>query len=359
MNNINDFDPNEDNIDEILEETHRQKDEEESQPKSDNVEEFNKNESFAENGVSNADSDSSNKKSNLDDDFDGYVYKNFVKRNYKKKMGKLKKFFIIFSSTILGLLLIAGITMFILVSSGKNSLLKDNVVSEKITTPTNAVVNGDDITYNGHTYRRNNNITTILFMGVDKRSLSDFSGIVGEGGQADCDFFVAVDTNTGKTTVFSISRDTMVDNNVYDTNGNFLRTKNEQIGLAYSRGDGKQGSCLNMATSVSRLFYGMPVNSYASLDLDGISVLNDEIGGVTVTVLGSEKTLPKAEFKSGETITLHGSAAEDYVRSRSIYMVDANNYRMQRQEQYLTNYVQKVLSESKHNLSLPINIYNK
>lgn len=274
----------------------------------------------------------------------------------KKKMGKGKKAALIILLSILGLLVAIAATLTTMIIMGQNALLNSNNTGLEISAPSFAEIQDNYVIYKGQKYEYNKNMTSTLFMGVDKRNKSEYSGIAGEGGQADAIFLMALNTENGKPTLISISRDTMVDVNYYDTLGQFTGTKKSQLCLAHSYGDGKEKSCENTAVSVSRMLYGIPVNSYAAIDLDSLSVLNDAIGGVTVNVL-EDLTAYDSAMKKGETVTLHGDQAETYVRSRA-KTLESNNLRMDRQKQYITNYMQKALSMTKNDIGLPLSLYN-
>lgn len=82
---------------------------------------------------------------------------------------------------------------------------------------TKVIDNGNYIFYNGHNYRYKDSMTSILFMGVDKDELGTVKNVVGTGGQADALYLIAIDTDNGVTTTFQISRNTMVDIDLYNT----------------------------------------------------------------------------------------------------------------------------------------------
>ena len=88
-----------------------------------------------------------------------------------------------------------------------------------------------------------------------------------------------------------------------------------QLALAHTYGSGEEDSCENTVLAVSNLLYGMEIDHYVSLTMDGVALLNDLVGGVTVEVLddfsGIDDTLVQ-----GETVTLKGQQALTYVRSR-------------------------------------------
>ena len=177
---------------------------------------------------------------------------------------------------------------------------------------------GKEVTYQGEKYVYNEDLVSILFLGVDKEAFEE-GGTVGDGkaGQADALFLLVLDTKTGKSRLIAISRDTMTDVNVYSDLGNFIGTEKLQLCLAYTYGDGKEKSCENTVRAVSRLFYGMPVAAYAALDLDAIAVLTDAVGGVEVTVT-KDLTIQDPSLKEGERKVLTGEQAQWYVRSRLV-----------------------------------------
>ena len=169
---------------------------------------------------------------------------------------------------------------------------------------------GKEVTYQGEKYVYNEDLVSILFLGVDKEAFEE-GGTVGDGkaGQADALFLLVLDTKTGKSRLIAISRDTMTDVNVYSDLGNFIGTEKLQLCLAYTYGDGKEKSCENTVRAVSRLFYGMPVAAYAALDLDAIAVLTDAVGGVEVTVT-KDLTIQDPSLKEGERKVLTGEQAQ-------------------------------------------------
>lgn len=286
------------------------------------------------------------------------------KKSSTKNQGKVsraKKKALIVSLSVLSVLLLltaAAVATLIVMSRKGESQLKENKTETVVTIPeeTEAEQKGEFIVYNGEKYCYNDNVINILCMGVDKSLQETSDENTGENGQADVLIMAVLDSETGKLTLINISRETMVDVNKYNVKGKFLGTENTQLCLAYAYGDGKEKSCTNTAESVSRLMYGMPVNAYAALDLDGISVLNDAVGGVSVEVL-EDLTRSDPALKAGNTVTLKGGQAHTYVRSRNTEVLESNNMRMDRQKQYLNAFLQKVVSETKADFSVPLNLY--
>ena len=278
----------------------------------------------------------------------------------KHKMKNSKKIHITVVSCILGLCLLVVGTFGFLYYRGKNGLLDKSGMSLNPPGDTKVIDNGNYIFYNGHNYRYKDSMTSILFMGVDKDELGTVNNVVGTGGQADALYLIAIDTDNGVTTTFQISRNAMVDIDLYNTAGDFIRTENNQICLSYAYGDGKETSAENTVRSVRRLFYGLPVaQSYTALDISGISALNDSIGGVTVTSPVTYKDdSNKVVYNEGQTYELHGKDAENFVRLRNHKSDNYNDNRMARQKAYLNAFIDKTVTMTKSDITTPVAIYN-
>lgn len=278
------------------------------------------------------------------------------KRRKNKGGGKKKILFIILGFLVF--FIVSVIAVFMVMSINGKNQLKKNKTTASVTVPEEAQTEneGQIVVYNGQKYCYNDNVIDILCMGVDKSIQETSDENIGENGQADVIIMAVLDSETGHLSLINISREAMVDVNQYNVKGKFLGTENMQICLSYAYGDGKERSCMNTAESVSRLLYGMPVHAYAALDLDGIGVLNDAVGGVSVEVL-EDLTGSNAALEAGKTVTLTGDLAHTYVRSRNSEVLESNNMRMERQKQYLNAFLQKAISETKSDVSVPLNLY--
>lgn len=278
----------------------------------------------------------------------------------KKPSVSRSRIFLQILLVLLAFLLCVVTTVLILAAVGKKRLLRHQ--GTNITVPSNYVQaaenDGKNITYNGERYQYNEKVTNILIMGIDRKKLSQTaSETYGANGQADVLFLVSLDTETGNMTVIPISRDTMVDIDLYAADGQYLGVSNQQICLSFSYGDGRKKSCENTCTAVSRLLYGMPIHSYLAIDLDAIRLLNDAIGGVTVTV-NEDIDLYSMHLKKGDTVTLKGSYALRYIRGRD-QSLEANNVRMERQKNYAKAFYSQTIQMTKKDLTTPIRLYNR
>ena len=266
---------------------------------------------------------------------------------------------------ILLLLELFGVIAFLVMElMGRKAMHAQNQVETVITVPEveDVVVekNGEYITYKGEKYVYNENITSVLCMGVDKYNIDQEEIVIGNGGQADMLMLAIMDTESGKVKLWNISRDSMTDVDIYNVDGEYVRTEKMQACLAFAYGDGKHGSCENTVKSVSRLLYGMPIQSYAVLDMEAIQPLNDALGGVEVTI--HEGDILPAHFIPGTTVLLKGKDVKSYVQSRRTELpgepIDSNNNRMARQRQYMMNFIQKAMEKTKEDISTPLNLFN-
>ena len=267
---------------------------------------------------------------------------------------------------ILFLLILLGIIGFLAAEIvGRNAMTGKVDDTIEVTAPETEDVEvekgGEYVTYKGQRYHYNENITSILCMGVDERELGAEDAGIGEAGQADMLMLAILDTGTGDVKLWNISRDSMTDVDIYNVEGEYVRTEEMQACLAFAYGDGSHESCENTARAVSRLLYGMPIQSYGVLHMDALRPLNDAIGGVEVKIHEGDILPPR--FKAGTTVLLKGNDVETYVRTRNIDWttngaLDSNNNRMERQRQYMMNFIQKVLQMTKEDISTPLTLFN-
>lgn len=218
--------------------------------------------------------------------------------------------------------------------------------------------NGKTIIYNGETYLLNEQITSILCIGVDKDDM-DAQEKVGYGGQADSLFLAVLDGQNQKMGIIGISRDSMVGVDIYDTAGNFVENKEQQICLSYAYGDGRESSCENTLRSASRLLYGVPIHGYVTIDMDAIGELTDLVGGVKVNP--AEEDREYFDFSLGKKgeILINGKEAEVFVRYRDITSLESNNERIRRQKTFLIAFANTVLAKTKEDLSTPVRLFQE
>ena len=198
-----------------------------------------------------------------------------------------------------------------------------------------APVDGREIAYyNGTAYAKKEDLETVLLLGVDK-----FEGETPEGyvnnQQADFLLLLVMDKQNETCTPIQLNRDTMTQIQILGVTGEAAGTFTGQLALAHTYGSGEEDSCENTVLAVSNLLYGMEIDHYVSLTMDGVALLNDLVGGVTVEVLDDFSGIDDS-LMQGETVTLQGPQALTYVRSRGGMEDSSNLHRMERQRQYLS-----------------------
>ena len=198
-----------------------------------------------------------------------------------------------------------------------------------------APVDGREITYyNDTAYARREDLETVLLLGVDK-----FEGETPEGyinnQQADFLLLLVLDEENETCTPIQLNRDTMTQIQILGVTGEPAGTFTGQLALAHTYGSGEEDSCENTVLAVENLLYGVGIDHYVSLTMDGVALLNDLVGGVTVEVLDDFSGIDDS-LVQGETVTLQGQQALTYVRSRGGLEDSSNLRRMERQRQYLS-----------------------
>ena len=215
------------------------------------------------------------------------------------------------------------------------------------------------VAHNGKKYRYNDKITTILCMGIDTSQEVE-SAEMGNAGQADTIFLLVLDEKTNKMSLIGIPRDTMTDISIYDMYGNYFTTQKDHIALQYAYADGKELSGSSMVSAVSNLMYGLPIHAYAAINMEAIAVINDAVGGVTVTVPTEDTDFLKASgYTGGEKVTLKGQEAVQFVRSRDCKTFASNNLRIARQKEYMLGFISAAKAKMSENMALPVQIFQK
>ena len=263
---------------------------------------------------------------------------------------KTKKVLIIILCVILGIAIILTSAFFIMLKLGENKLV-DNTGATDIKPNDEFIVNEDMITYKGENYKVNENVTSILVSGIDKDNVNEQRDF-GHNGQADTIFLVSLDTKTKQTKIIPISRETMVDFDRFNVDGQYAGIKNGQICLSYAYGNDAKSGSENVKSAVSRLLCGVNINSYVTVDLRIISTMSEALGGIELTSL--ETVEP---FTKGEKLNLKGREAVLYVQRRGTD-IDANNRRQARQKQFLSAFANKAGNSIVSDFTKLVKYYN-
>lgn len=209
--------------------------------------------------------------------------------------------------------------------------------------PVTATANKDtgELTYQGTAFRPKESVKAYLFMGIDRDGPAKSNQSYIDGGQADVQFLLVVDEKNETWQLLHINRDSMVEVPILGMTGQVIRTEYQQITLAHAYGDGGTDSCRNAVAAVSNMLGGQSIDGYFALNMGAISILNDFVGGVTVTI-ESDFSDVDPTLVMGQTITLNGQQAYNFIRTRRNVDDQTNLSRMQRHRQYMTGLGEKL-----------------
>ncbi|MCR5736863.1 MAG: LCP family protein [Eubacterium sp.] len=278
------------------------------------------------------------------------------KHHRKKRMSTKKKILLGIVIVLFSIILVIGSTFLIMRYLGKKEFLKRNQAA-KIRTfkDTYSYDDGHVVYYNGKKYVYNENMVSVVFLGIDRSKLGTEE--IGNAGQADAIYILSYDSKTGKAYVIPVSRETMTDVRLYTVSGQSAGIKKLQLCLAYGYGNGKDTSCENTLASLSDIFYNIPFHTYMALNWDGIGPLNDLSGGVSLTSLEDVET-QYSNITKGTQVTLLGNDAWSYVKYRNISKLESNNDRLERQKQYLNAYMSQMIPKVRSDFSMISKLYN-
>jgi len=215
---------------------------------------------------------------------------------------------------------------------------------------------GELIEYNDVTYKRKEMVKTYLVMGIDDAEYEGDQGNL-NGGQADAIGLLVVDEQAECYTVLQLDRDTICEVQVLNAKGKVVGTQEMQLCLAHAFGTGGKDSCENTKQAVETLLMGKTIDRYAALYMNAIPLLNDAVGGVTVTIEDDFSQSDKS-LVQGETITLNGEQVNTFVQARMSVGEGDNTSRMRRQRTYLSAYLKSAKAKLKEQPSLVFTLYN-
>ena len=193
--------------------------------------------------------------------------------------------------------------------------------------------------YNGKKYQYNNRVTTLLYAGLDSFDELKQTATYGDKARADSIMLIVLDEASKKMSVVAINRDTMTEVHRFSRNGGDLGTYVTHLGYAYANGDGGTASCENLKTAVSTLFNDLPIDGYMVSNQTSIVMINDLVGGVTVTVPNNDLATQYPELTEGNIVTLDESNVRAYVQQRDTAVDFSNEGRIERQKSFVLSFM--------------------
>lgn len=213
------------------------------------------------------------------------------------------------------------------------------------------------ITRNGVDYFPRQDITTILVMGVDQYGPVEDSGSYQNPGAADMVMLLIFDEAAEVCNILQLNRDTMLDMPVLGLGGRKAGTWYGQLAMSHTYGNGLKDSCENTRQTVSDMLYGLYIDYYIAMNMDAISIANDAVGGVPVTVT---EDFSRVDPSIGMgAVTLMGDQALNYVRTRKDIGDQLNLSRIQRQKDYITSFAQRLRADQDANSGFVVSVYEQ
>ncbi len=264
------------------------------------------------------------------------------------KILKHKKLLIVLAVILLFIITFIT-TAFIIINVGEKKLKQNNIAAVDNKDNVEEYDYTADVYHNGKPYVYNDNIINILVLGID-----EYVDSRKQQGQADAVYLISLDTDKKIVNIFSISRNTLASVDILDSDGKHYATEKQQICLAYAYGKSDEQSSINCAKSVSRLFYGIPINGYYTLYFDAVADIVDSVGGVEVTLLEEMPTLFSGK-KVGEKVTINGKNALAFLRTRG----ESNIPRHKRHMAFISSFITVAKKAVSKDLSLISEMYEK
>lgn len=199
-------------------------------------------------------------------------------------------------------------------------------------------VSSKTITRGDKSYFPRQDITIVMVLGIDQYGPVEDSESYNNRGAADMVMLLIFDEENQVCSALHLNRDTMVEMPVLGVDGKKAGTYFGQLALSHTYGSGLADSCENTRQTVSEFLYGIQIDYYIAMNMDAISILNDAVGGVTVTV---EDDFSQVDPTIGMgQVTLRGEQAINFVRTRKDVGDQLNLSRIERQKAYIDSFVE-------------------
>ena len=266
-----------------------------------------------------------------------------------KKLMKNKKLLI--AVTIVLLLVLAGIIAYAVIADRAGNV-------ENAGSSDHAKREVTYLEHDGAKYKLKRNIDTLLILGTD-----NYLGDNEENGwfynydQADFFVVLVLDNENETVSAIQLNRDTICEVPWLDVIGQVGGTVTEHLALAHTYGSGGADSCENTVNAVEMLIYNAPIDNYVAFTMDAVPIVNDMVGGVTVTV-ETDMTATDSTLVKGETVTLMGQHALNFARARMALGDEDNEARLSRQKQYLESFIAQARKAMEEDGTIGLKIFN-
>lgn len=251
------------------------------------------------------------------------------------------------------ILLVTLIILFFLIQAKIN----EEVIENAGTAP-HADLSDRFITYKGERYPIKHNLSTVLLIGFDSFNDDLNRHVEGANRNRDLSDFLVVlliDHNEKTITPLQLNRDTICEVPWLDERGAVGGYHTEHLAFAHTYGSGGEDSAENTVRTVRKLIFNAPIKEYVAFTMDAVPLMNDLVGGVTLT-LTEDLTALDERYTEGTKITLLGEASLRYVRYRDM-SGGSNWYRMKRHQQYLHAFIEATRTAAQSNPDLAMDAF--
>lgn len=190
----------------------------------------------------------------------------------------------------------------------------------------------------GVEYFPRQDITVVMLLGIDEEGPILSSGSYRNHGEADAVMLLILNHAEDRIDMLCLNRDTMVQMPVLGIDGRISGTVYAQLALSHTYGEGLEDSCENTQKTIEALLNDIVIDHYVAMNMDGITIVNDAVGGVTVTITDDFSEVDSS-LKMGE-MTLWGEQALTYVQTRKEIGNQLNISRMERHREYMDGLLQ-------------------
>lgn len=209
----------------------------------------------------------------------------------------------------------------------------------------------------GTEYFPRQDITVVMVLGIDQSGPVQSSNYYRNEGSADCVVLLIFDETEKNCRALYLNRDTMLNMDVLGVRGEYAGTTYGQLALAHTYGSGLADSCENVKNTLMKFLHGLSVDYYVAMNMDAIPILNDAVGGVTVTVKEDFSNV-NPDITMGE-LKLQGEQAVDYVRTRKDVGDQSNVTRMERQKEYVDGFLKALVQKEQENADFVLRVYEQ
>lgn len=281
-----------------------------------------------------------------------------MRRNIKQSFGRRHK--AAFILLIVGILATIGVVIYVVGTNLEKTEQQKLANQEPL--PSVRDAQRQRLTYNDQEYWLKKNIDILLLIGVDKtdedassnKELLPFRN----GGHADYLSLLVFDHTQKTLNRINIDRDTMTDIKFFSLLGEEKGNRKAQISLAHAYGQDDQQAAQLTVDAARNLLLGLEIKDYLAYSMDSINMMNELVGGVTLTIPEDLTSIDPA-FQKGAQVTLQGNQANRFVRARMNVGDGTNETRMNRQNLFMTAFFERISHLLSNDVSFINSFLNK